>query len=74
MTTAEIILLISEIAMIAIIELQIFMLNKDLKRETIMRRSSMRFFRKHLTELWEDIRATGIKGFKSEDINNDHER
>lgn len=71
MTTTEIILLISEIAMIAIIELQIFMLNKDLKRETIMRRGNMRVLRKHLTELWEDIRAAGIKRFKQEDINDD---
>lgn len=69
MTTTEISVLISEIAMIAIIELQIFMLNKDLKREMIMRRSNMRVLRKHLTELWEDIRAAGIKRFKSEDIN-----
>lgn len=69
MTTTEIIVLISEIAMIAIIELQIFMLKKDLKREMIMRRSNMRVLRKHLTELWEDIRAAGIKRFKSEDIN-----
>lgn len=69
MTTIEIIVLILEIAMIAIIELQIFMLNKDLKREMIMRRSNMRVLRKHLTELWEDIRAAGIKRFKSEDIN-----
>lgn len=69
MTTIEIIVLILEIAMIAIIELQIFMLNKDLKREMIMRRSNMRVLRKHLTELWEDIRAAGIKRFKQEDIN-----
>lgn len=69
MTTTEIIVLISEIAMIAIIELQIFMLNKDLKREMIMRRSNTRVLRKHLTELWEDIRAAGIKRFKQEDIN-----
>lgn len=69
MTTTEIIVLISEIAMIAIIELQIFMLKKDLKREMIMRRSNMRVLRKHLTELWEDIRAAGIKRFKQEDIN-----
>lgn len=69
MTTTEIIVLILEIAIIAIIELQIFMLNKDLKREIIMRRSNMRVLRKHLTELWEDIRAAGIKRFKQEDIN-----
>lgn len=69
MTTIEIIVLILEIAIIAIIELQIFMLNKDLKREIIMRRSNMRVLRKHLTELWEDIRAAGIKRFKQEDIN-----
>lgn len=71
MTTAEIILLISEIAMIAIIELQIFMLNKDLKRETIMRRSNMRVLRRHLTELWEDIRAAGIPRFKMHEESED---
>lgn len=71
MTTAEIILLISEIAMITIIELQIFMLNKDLKREMIMRRSNMSILRRLLTALWEDIRAAGIPRFKMHEESED---
>lgn len=67
MTTAEIIALAAAVAMAILIESQIIIIKKDLKRERILRRSFQRVAKDHIRGLWEDIRAAGIPRFKPEE-------
>lgn len=67
MTTEQIVLLITEVALI-LIEIQIILLKRDLRREIIVRRSEKRTMKDCIRRLWVDIRAAGIERFNPEDI------
>lgn len=71
MTTTEIVVLVTEIVIIILIEVQIFMIKMDLIKEGIMRKNFQRITIRHFRELWEDIRAAGIPRFKPEETEND---
>lgn len=67
MTTEQIVLIITEVALI-LVEIQIITLKKDLRREIIVRKSRMRTMQDCIRRLWVDIRAAGIERFNPEDI------
>lgn len=60
MTTVEMITLAAAVAMVILIEVQIIIIKKDLRREIIMRRSLQRVEKDHIRRLWEIIREAGL--------------
>lgn len=71
MTTGEIIALAAVVAMVILIEIQLWILKVALQREIKYRKAITRINKDRIVALWEDIRAAGIPRFKMHEESED---